>query len=280
MTKAFAKIIDQNTIHVYDANNFDIHTILRSGQVFRYEITNTDATVISGANIATITLEDDIAVITSNDSNYFWNYFDLDTEYNVIKTNLSAFPKLAEPISHGGGIRILRADFVETVISFIISANNNIKRFTKTINALCEKFGSKIPDTEKFAFPTLFQLATVTESDFASLGCGYRAPYLVKAITELQSLDIATLKSLTTADLYSTLLTLHGVGPKVANCIMLFSDLLPNEDRFKICPIDTHIKRAFAQLGIEDTTAILNHKFAGVAQQYIFYYLQHLKKDL
>ena len=256
MTKPIAEIIDDKTIHVYDKTQFDWHAIRNCGQIFR----NPPCEIIE---------QDDKVIIRGTDKNsaWLWNYFDLDTDYDVIKRELlGRFGLLAEPIRLGKGIRILRQPFVETVICFIISANNNIRRFEKTIAQM--NFD-------------LSWLANQSVDDFKKMGCGYRAPYLVKAISLLcqPNLVDSLVGSTCARSFIEELIKLPGVGKKVASCIALFADVLPNEQRFTICPIDVHIKRALEQLGETQADVILNHKYARVAQQYIFYYMQHLKKN-
>jgi N-glycosylase/DNA lyase len=182
------------------------------------------------------------------------NYIDFCTDYAPIRAFLSRFKPLLAPISHGFGLRILRQPFHECVISFIISANNNIKRFSKII--------------EKIDFKNLEKY---TEIDFKNLGCGYRAAYLVRAVKQISTMDFEELNKMPNDDLRKTLMTISGVGRKVADCVMLFSF-----HRLDVAPVDTWIKKAqdtgidFSQYG----------KYAGVAQQYIFYYTQHLRKSL
>jgi len=182
-----------------------------------------------------------------------WHFFDMDTDYKAIEQELSQFEKL-KPVLPGAGVtpalRILRQQFVPCVVSFIISANNNIKRFSKTIAQI-----------------DFDHLDRYTEQDFVRFGCGYRAPYLVKSIAQLRTMDAVKLGALPNENLRKQLLTLSGVGPKVADCIMLFAF-----HRLDVAPVDTWIKR------VQDK--IPTHPYAGVAQQYLFYYLQHLHKGL
>jgi N-glycosylase/DNA lyase len=192
------------------------------------------------------------------DARWIWHFFDLDTDYAKIADEIShtlpstAARVLGPVIAAGRGIRILRQDFVRTVISFIISANNNIKRFSKTIAQI------------DFA-----NLAQYTAEDFRKMGCGYRAPYLVETIKMLAGGGQEFWGILNTGDARKTLLTLPGVGPKVADCILLFA-----LHRLDVAPVDTWIQKAIEKLG----PGVLTGPYAGVLQQYIFYYTQYLKK--
>ena len=248
--KTIAEIIDDKIIHIYDRSQFDWYAIRNSGQIFcdpPCDITEYADRIV-------------IRATGGKNSDWLWNYFDLDTDYNAIKLELMQYNALHEPMKAGGGIRILRQPFIETVICFIISANNNIKRFTKTIEQI------DFENLEKY-----------TEEDFKKMGCGYRAPYLVKAIKQLKEMNVDKLSKLDNAALKKQLLTLTGVGPKVCACIMLFAGGL---HRLDVAPVDTWIGKSIEMLGENDKAAIFNHKYAGVAQQYIFYYLQHLRKKL
>lgn len=267
-----ASVIDKNTILVHDLTQFDPYAILHSGQIFRFWQTEAGWLVVSRGHWAEIKQGKDLKIVC-DDVEYFYNFFDFETDYQRIKEVLSA-PKLRHALSSGGGIRILKADFIEIVLSFIISANNNIKRFTKTINNLCREFGT-ILSCGYHSFPSLEQCAKITVNDFQRLGCGYRSMYLVTAIQQLKSLNFNDLQGLTNKDLECELLKIKGVGPKVAACIMLFAF-----HRLDVAPVDTWIKKAIAQLSKQDQQKILMGEYAGVAQQYIFYYLQHLHKEI
>ncbi len=268
-----ASIIDDNTIRVDDLNQFDPYAILHSGQVFRYWQTEQGWLVMSREHWAEIKMLSGQMFITCDDAQYFYRYFDFATDYQIIKESLTA-PKLQNALVRGGGIRILQADFVEMVLSFIISANNNIKRFTKTINGLCEEFGT-LTACGHHSFPSLTQCESITAEDYKRLGCGYRDQYLVAAVQQLKHLDFAKLQQLPNAELQRELLKIKGVGPKVAACIMLFAF-----HRLDTAPVDTWIKKAIAQLSPVEQQTILHGQYAGIAQQYIFYYLQHLHREV
>ncbi|MCL2228254.1 MAG: hypothetical protein FWC00_00320 [Firmicutes bacterium] len=237
-----AKITDDKTIVVYDKSQFDWYAIRNSGQIF------VDPPCV-------VTEESNKIVIKATgkkDSRWLFDFFDLGTDYNAIKKDLAGFGLLCDAMKFGFGIRILKQPFVSCAISFIISANNNIKRFAKTIEQI------DFDDLEKY-----------TVEDFARMGCGYRAPYLYNAVRQLKSMSFEELKTFDNARLRKTLMSISGVGPKVADCIMLFAF-----HRLDVAPVDTWIARA----NLPQT--IMGHRYAGVAQQYVFYYLQHLKKSL
>ena len=189
-------------------------------------------------------------------------------------------------IEYWKGIRILNQDLWETIISFIISANNNIPRIKGIIEKLSKKYGKELEFEGKkyYTFPTPKELENVTVEDYRSLGLGFRDIRLyetTKMILE-KKVDLQELrKNPNTFEVREKLLTLSGVGPKVADCILLFSDL----KRFEVFPIDVWVRRVMNDLYIKNPDEakvskkqiekIANEKFgnlAGLAQQYLFYW--------
>lgn len=214
-------------------------------------------------------------------------YFDLKRDYKKIKEELSKIDEnMKTSIEYGKGIRILNQDLWETIISFIISANNNIPRIKGIIEKLSKKYGKELEFEGKkyYTFPTPKELENATVEDYRSLGLGFRDIRLyetTKMILE-KKVDLQELrKNPNTFEVREKLLTLSGVGPKVADCILLFSDL----KRFEVFPIDVWVRRVMNDLYIKnpDETKvskkqiekIANEKFgnlAGLAQQYLFYW--------
>lgn len=269
------KIEGQNII-VTDAKTFDPEATLCCGQVFRFGKKEGVWYVISGDKIAKISsIAPKSYKIVTNDANFFVKYFDFKTNYDTIINRLSETAVLKPAISYGRGVRLLNQPLLETIISFIISANNNIPRIQKTINNICMHFGKNCGDY--YAFPTLQELCTITQQDFVNLGCGYRAPYLVDTIHRIATdFDLDALYAQDTKTARESLLTLKGVGPKVADCILLFG--LGRRDVF---PVDTWIQKVY----LEDFGGVMTNRkhitnffvekfgdLSGYAQQYVFYY--------
>ena len=179
---------------------------------------------------------------------------------------------MQKSIEFGKGIRILKQDILETIIGFIISANNNIKRIQKILFAIREKYGKNMGDY--FAFPTIAQLKNATIDDFKNLGAGYRAKYLYDVVRQLENINLQQLCTLTTYELNKVLLSLMGVGQKVADCIMLFGF-----SRGDVFPVDTWIEKVYCTyFGDEHDrnkirANLLNTfgNMSGYAQQYLFY---------
>lgn len=205
-------------------------------------------------------------------------YFDISFDYSKIKEEYSkVHSSLDQATSFGKGLRILKQDKLEMIISYIISANNNIKRIKKIINTICENYGEEVifKNNKYYLFPTLEVLKTITEEEFKKMGTGFRAIRLEKTISKLTSEYIENLEKLNDEELYNELLTLDGVGSKVANCIMLFG-----YNRLDSFPIDVWVKRVMQEEFFEgkETPNNIIEEFSrklskrGLAQQYLFYW--------
>ena len=269
-------IKNKDSIVILNLEDFNAKQILDCGQIFRYSIEENVAVVHSKDKQAKIISEKDKIIISTLDVDYFENFFDLKTDYSLIKTQLRKDEFLTKAVEYGKGIRILNNDTYEMIISFIISANNNIKRIKKSIEWLCEKFGEN--KGEYFAFPTLEQLKNATVEDFKSAGLGYRAEQMAETIQRLTIQDIQILQTKSQDEQFKFLTSLKGVGEKVANCIMLFG--LGVKEVF---PVDTWINKVYNNLtnSVETDrkkiTKELSSRYgelSGYAQQYFFYYFR------
>ena len=213
---------------------------------------------------------------TGGDEAFWRSYFDLDTDYSLIKDELvRSEPEIGKAVEYGYGIRILRQDLFETIISFIVSQNNNIPRIRKCIEALCCRYGDRIGEAfgrEWYAFPEPEVLADAAEEDLAALRLGYRSGYINSAARSFVSDCCRGCVPETREDI----LAYRGVGPKVANCIMLFG--LRDVGAF---PVDTWVRHimndmyGFEENDMKGMERFAREKFgelAGYAQQYLFYY--------
>lgn len=215
------------------------------------------------------------------------DYFDLDRDYEQIKEKLSTVDSyLAESIKYGEGIRILNQDLWEMIISFIVSANNNIPRIKGIIERMSKKYGTKIEYNGKdyYTFPTVESLVTASVEELRALGLGFRDKYIYETTQKIKNGEVSLEKmekEKETLKIRNELLKLSGVGPKVADCILLFSTL----KRFDVFPIDVWVRRVMNDLYIhnpEETKVnkkeieqLAREKFGeleGIAQQYLFYW--------
>jgi len=265
------EILDDG-IFIFNSPDFDIKHILECGQVFRFKSTDFGYRLYSKDHKADIYCQKDGTKIVCKNKKYFINYFDLDTNYDIIKSQLNK-QNLSEEIKFGAGIRILNQDQIETIISFIISANNNIPRIKNTIEKLCEGAGDSCGDY--YAFPTLQQLSKMDASFFRSIGCGYRSEYLVDTIQKLQNFDIEKIKTLNSSDARKMLIELKGVGRKVADCILLFgfhfTDVFPTDTWIVKVYEDEFGKTNLSPAKISELYAERFGDLSGFAQQYMFY---------
>ena len=273
---------------------FELKHIFDCGQCFRWK-ENEDGsyTGIFRKNVINVKTENDKIIfqgICQNDKNIkevCTQYFDLNRDYESIKNKLSKIDEyMEESIKFGYGIRILNQDLWETIISFIISANNNIPRIKGIIERISCKYGKKIIYNEKeyYTFPTPEELSKASVEDLRNLGLGFRdvRVYETTQIIVNKEVDLEQLKEEKDFQkIRETLLTLPGVGPKVADCILLFSEL----KRWEAFPIDVWVRRVMNELYIKNENEekvnkkliedIAHKKFgnlAGIAQQYLFFW--------
>ena len=269
--------IEKDKIIIYDISQFDPMHILECGQIFRYKKNQGEYTVYSSKYKAVIQKSNDSYIILTNNIEYFKHFFDLDNDYNKIKKELTNNTLLDKAIRFGYGIRILNNDLLEMIISFIISANNNIPRIQKSLEYICTHLGQKINDY--YTFPTIESLSTANEEFFKKAGTGYRAKYLVDTIRKIytKEFDIDRLIYLSTKDAREYLMTLMGIGQKVADCILLFG-----LHRMDVFPVDTWINKIYNENFCTNATtnrALISKELvkkfknlSGYAQQYLFYY--------
>ena len=273
---------------------FELKHIFDCGQCFRWK-ENEDGsyTGIFRENVINVKKENDKIIfqgICQNDKNIkevCTQYFDLNRDYESIKNKLSKIDEyMEESIKFGYGIRILNQDLWETIISFIISANNNIPRIKGIIERISCKYGKKIIYNEKeyYTFPTPEELSKASVEDLRNLGLGFRdvRVYETTQIIVNKEVDLEQLKEEKDFQkIRETLLTLPGVGPKVADCILLFSEL----KKWEAFPIDVWVRRVMNELYIKNENEekvnkkliedIAHKKFgnlAGIAQQYLFFW--------
>lgn len=259
----------RNKIKIYGKEDFNTRHILDCGQIFAYE----DNTVYSGKERAVIKEIADGFEIETTNGKYFENFFDLKTDYSLIKKELSETKILKKPIEYGYGIRILKNELFEVLISFIISANNNIKRIQLILSRLREKLGEKMDGY--FAFPTYEKLLSVDEQFFKDIGCGYRASYLYKVLRQVTPKELYDYNCLSTAELRNKLINLSGVGPKVADCILLFG-----YSRQDVFPVDTWMAKMYNKYykkeenrnKIRENLVGEFKDLSGYAQQYLFFF--------
>lgn len=273
-------------------DSFEPKDIFTCGQCFRWnEQPDGSYEGIFGENILQVKKQEQNIIIEGlcqNDiKQTVEEYFDLKRDYSKIKEKLAKIDtNMKTSIQYGQGIRLLNQDLWETILSFIISANNNIPRIKGIIERLAKNYGTPITWKEKTydTFPTPKQLEKVTIQEFRNLGLGFRDKRIYETVQMItnKKINLEKIKqNPNTLEVREQLLTLPGVGPKVADCILLFSSL----KRLEVFPIDVWVRRVMNDLYIknkEETKVstkqieqIATRKFgdlAGLAQQYLFYW--------
>ena len=274
-----AEFRDNNT-YLTLKDPFSLPQTLDCGQAFRFEVIEGEkwGGMACDRYLELEILENGQVVlynVTQNEFEDTWrNFFDLDRDYSEIIEKIGQNEVLKKASEYGKGIRVLNQPPWETLCSFIISQNNNIKRIKGIISRLCETYGEKTQGG--YTFPTAEKLATLTIEDLAPLRAGFRAKYILDAAKKVATGEVKldTLKDLPYQEAQAELLKIKGVGPKVADCALLFS-----HHHIEAFPQDVWIKKAMALLfdGELPKEAI---PYAGIVQQYIFFYARETKLNI
>jgi len=273
--------------------DFDLAQTLECGQCFHFvKLDEEDYVLTAKGYVLHVSQEADTVTFYDTDKDEYVNvwkdYFDMDRDYSAIKKKLlEKDDKLKDAIESMWGVRILNQDFFETLISFIISQNKQIPHIKKIVADISAKFGTykgTYGGADMYTFPTLEQLVNASEEDFKELKTGFRAPYIMDAIRRNMAgqFDKNELKSMDYDSCIKELMTIKGVGEKVANCVCLFG--LGKKEAF---PVDVWIKRIMETMyfnGVDTPkdkiAAYAKEQFGelgGFAQQYLFYYGKSIK---
>ncbi len=282
----------EQSLVVKSVKSFNLTHIFECGQCFRWnENIDGSYTGVVGNNVVNIKMIDKDVYIKSygqDDLKSLFNeYFDMERDYEGIKKELRKIDEhMEKSILYGDGIRLLNQNLWETIISFIISANNNIPRIKGIIERISKRFGNKIEweNHTYYTFPTPEQLGKASVEDLRNLGLGFRDVRVYETTKRVinKEIDLEELHSESNTSLVrEKLLSLSGVGPKVADCILLFSTL----KRLDVFPIDVWVRRVMNELYIHNedenkvdkrlVMSMANEKFGelcGIAQQYLFYW--------
>ncbi len=267
-----------------DVNDFSPVHIFECGQAFRWNWDGTGYVGIAGDRVIRVSYDrGDVLLenVSIEDYSSFWKrYFDMDRDYGQVKAALARDSLLERAMEYGWGIRILNQEPWEALISFIISANNNIPRIKKIIENLAFKFGKRAEWRGKdfYAFPRPADLASASVEQLLACGCGYRAAYIKRTAEMVCSgeIQLDQVANLPYHEAYKALMACPGVGPKVADCVLLFS--MGKTEAF---PVDVWIKKVMQHFypesagtnrGVKEFAWQRFGHLAGFAQQYLFYY--------
>lgn len=260
----------EDGIAVFGVEPFDLEQTLDCGQCFRFAATPEGWKGMAGAHAATLVWKDDALCmkgVSPETFESFWReYFDLDRDYAALRQQFLKDERLAPCVSYAPGIRLLHQPAWEALICFIVSQNNHVPRIKGIIDRLCRLFGEPVEDG--FAFPTPERLAVCGEEALAPLRSGWRAAYILDAARRVASGDISLDRTalLPLDEARRELMRIRGVGPKVAECVLLYG-----MGRLEAFPMDVWMKRAMARL-FPGSGPDRFGPYAGIAQQYIFHY--------
>lgn len=278
-----------NNLILENADDFDLKKTFLCGQCFRFDEIDGGYFGVAKGKALFLRQEENRIILfdttLSDWENVWYDYFDMSRDYAKIRKTLSADDVMKTATEFGRGIRLLNQEPFECLISFIISASNNIPRIKKIIAALCENFGDKEEYMGKdfYTFPTPEKLASLTLCDLSVIRSGFRDKYILSAARDVVDgkLDLTALKNASYDYAKAELLKLFGVGEKVADCILLFS-----LEKYSSFPVDVWIKRIMEHCYFESEqdkrviSRFATEKFGengGFAQQYLFYWARENK---
>ncbi|NMM65443.1 DNA-3-methyladenine glycosylase 2 family protein [Clostridium sp. P21] len=285
----------ENGVIVKDVKNFELTHIFDCGQCFRWhkQENGNYIGVVYGRVIEIEKKENDVIIYNTNEEDFkkIWiDYFDLNRDYSKIKDVLSKDPILSTSVNFGYGIRLLKQDPFEIIVSFIISANNRIPMIKREIENISSNWGERLEykGNTYYSFPTIEKLSSVSVEELENCGVGFRAKYIKNTVNNIyikgdvknqeynEEYDINWIKSQEAEKCHKELQNFMGIGPKVADCIMLFS-----MEKYSAFPVDVWVKRAMQYFYLAPDVSLKKirdfgvskfNDLAGFAQQYLFYY--------
>lgn len=264
---------------------FNLKYTLECGQCFRWKKIDEYYVGVIKDRVLKIRQSENKLYVRSNNYNELEkvvrDYFELNKDYKEIENRISKVDEyVKKAVNNTSGLRHIKQDFFETIISYIISANNNIPRISKSVNEISKRYGKEIElDGEKYyLFPTPEELIDVTIDEYRECGVGFRDKYIYNTVKKINNgeINLEEMQKMNTKDLRNLLLTFMGIGPKVADCILLFSC-----SRQEVFPIDVWVERVMKRLYFDNKEVskkeILKYadenfgKDAGIIQQHLFY---------
>lgn len=254
--------------------NIDLVQTFECGQCFRWQKNseNSYTGIFEGKKLELSQLTPNTIILSTDMSDFkkiWYKYFDLETDYKKIGENITTLhPILKKAYIECSGIRILRQEPWETLCSFIISQNNNIPRIKKIIKSLCDLFGDKIENSKEKSFPSSEVISKLNLEDLEPIRSGFRAKYILDAARKISSkiVDFKKIKNLDYIDAKNELMKIKGVGPKVADCVLLYGF-----HRLEAFPEDVWIKKVMNKFFKNESPKIFG-EYAGIAQQYLYHY--------
>ncbi len=274
------KITDKGSKKILiDDCNISLKDTFDCGQCFRWDFDGEGWVGVVGKRAVRCIQKENGFIIentTVEDVENFWkHYFDLEKDYGKVVEDFKDDEYLNAAADFGKGIRILRQEPLETIISFIISSNNNIKRIKGIIDRFCRTYGKSLGSPfgeEIFAFPDYEDFSKITFDGLTPLRAGFRQKYIMDAVEKIRNgiIDPEALYELSTVDAGTSLMSIKGVGNKVSDCILLFA-----YGRHEVFPKDVWIKRVISDVYGDDCYVSNFGANAGIIQQYLFHYARN-----
>lgn len=259
-----------------ETKNFDPFVSCECGQCFRFEKISDDEYELFACNRRLNIKKSDgdwffADIDEAEFKRLFVPYFDMERDYGAIITSFSADSAITRAAGSGQGIRIFRQDPWETIVSFIISANNNIPRIKKIIDALCRLLGEEHDGV--YSFPTPSAILEAGIEGLTPIKAGFRTKYIIDAAEKVASgeVSIERIRKSNYYDALNELKKIKGIGDKVANCVLLFGFGF-----YEAFPIDVWVKRVIEKYYGSEFDVAHFGKYAGIAQQYLFYYERNI----
>lgn len=269
----------KNGLSLINCDNFDPFVSCECGQCFRFNKIDDDSyDLFAKGRVLTISRIENGWHFKDIDEaefkNTFFDYFDLSRDYGEIIKSYQSDKQLTLAAESGNGIRIFRQDPWETLVSFIISQNNNIPRIKKIINSLCELLGEE--KNGCFSFPDAQSIKIAGIEGLAPIKSGFRAKYIVDAAEKVVSGEVSLehVANCGYEEALAELKKIKGVGDKVANCVLLFGF-----GYYEAFPVDVWVKRVINKYYGTDFDPKSFGKYAGIAQQYLFYHERNVLGD-
>ena len=265
-------------------NNFNLDSTVTCGQIFRYyKLEDNSYDIILKDRVINVYKKDNYIIASSNNEDdleiVVRNYFDLDNDYeNINKYLLEKDSLLKDAIMFSCGLMMIRQDPFETLIEYIISANNGVPNITSSLNNIAKKYGKKVLFNKKeyYLFPSYKDLKDVTKEDFRECKVGFRDKYLESIVYKLNNniINLDDFNKLDSNEAMDKLMENNGIGPKVASCILLFA-----YQRYDVFPVDTWVKKIMesnyniiGEKNIREFASKTYGKYSALAIQYLFNY--------
>lgn len=265
-------------------NNFNLDSTVTCGQIFRYyKLEDNSYDIILKDRVINVYKKDNYIIASSNNEDdleiVVRNYFDLDNDYeNINKYLLEKDSLLKDAIMFSCGLMMIRQDPFETLIEYIISANNGVPNITSALNNIAKKYGKKVLFNKKeyYLFPSYKDLKDVTKEEFRECKVGFRDKYLESIIYKLNNniINLDDFNKLDSNEAMDKLMKNNGIGPKVASCILLFA-----YQRYDVFPVDTWVKKIMesnyniiGEKNIREFASKTYGKYSALAIQYLFNY--------